>query len=86
MYYNTGMKDQKYVKASELGDYVFCRRGWWLRFNEKLETTENMLQGTAGHNELAEDLRSFDRNKMIAWLLIVLGSLLIILYILLNVI
>ena len=85
LYYNTPMKNNYYVKASELGDYVYCPRGWWLRFNGKLGTTEDMIQGTREHNTLAEDLQIFNRKKVIAWLFIAGGILLLIIYFLISV-
>jgi hypothetical protein len=47
------MKNTDYVTASEIGEYVYCKRGWWLRQNDLLPTTPEMLQGTIEHNRLA---------------------------------
>jgi CRISPR/Cas system-associated exonuclease Cas4 (RecB family) len=78
------MKNTDYVTASEIGDYIFCKRGWWLNFNGLLPKNEKMLQGTLAHENLARRLLNFDTKKTIAFLLIVLGILLIILYFLVS--
>lgn len=74
------MNKADYVKASEIGEYVFCKRGWWLQFNGKLPTTQDMIQGTLAHEKLAQDLRGFDKKRVLAGLLIGIGIILLILY------
>jgi CRISPR/Cas system-associated exonuclease Cas4 (RecB family) len=45
------MRNMYYVTASEIGDYVFCKRGWWLRFNGLLKDTEAMTKGVEQHEK-----------------------------------
>lgn len=76
------MPNSNLVKASEIGDYIFCKRAWWLRFNDKLTgSTDAMDLGTLRHNELAEKIESHSLKKIIALLLIFSGLILIILII-----
>ena len=77
------MKSTEYVKASELGNYVYCPRAWWLNFNGKSVVTEYMMQGTAEHNTLAKNIETFNTRKILAWVLIVGGILIILIYFLL---
>jgi hypothetical protein len=39
------------LRASEIGEYVFCHRAWWLRHVKGYESsnTRQMEQGTAAH-------------------------------------
>ena len=39
------------IRASEIGEYVFCHRAWWLRHVEGYESanTRQMEAGTAAH-------------------------------------
>ena len=39
------------IRASEIGEYVFCHRAWWLRHVEGYESgnTRQMDLGTAAH-------------------------------------
>lgn len=65
------MGSKKYVTASEIGDFVYCKRGWWLRFHGLLSTTKAMLAGTAGHEKLSTALITNRRNITLAWIVIV---------------
>ncbi len=70
------------VKASEIAEYVYCKRSWWLRFNEKITgSTEAMDLGTLRHNELAEKVESHSIKKSLALILIFSGLILLILII-----
>ena len=76
------MPNSDIVKASEIGDYIFCKRAWWLRFNEKITgSTEAMDLGTLRHNELAENIESHSIKKSFAFLLIFSALVIIILII-----
>lgn len=77
MSYNTNMNKEEYVTASEIGDYVFCPRGWWLRYNNLLKTTDQMSDGTKAHDQIAKTLRGIDLKILLT--LITIGITLIIL-------
>ncbi len=73
------MRKTEYVTASELGTYIYCKRGWWLSFHGKQETTAQMIEGTKQHNLLARLLRMNKKELTIALVLIAIGiSILII--------
>lgn len=46
------MDNSEYISASEIGDYVYCKRGWWLRQRGLLKTTFAMQEGTQKHDNL----------------------------------
>jgi CRISPR/Cas system-associated exonuclease Cas4 (RecB family) len=48
------------VTASELGEYVYCKRAWWLRINGYTKENSRMVEGTNYHNNLANRLDSFE--------------------------
>jgi hypothetical protein len=51
---------ERFVTASELGDYAYCRRAWWLRAVQGLETdehSERFERGHARHRAHARTLR-----------------------------
>jgi hypothetical protein len=39
------------IRASEIGEYVFCHRAWWLRRARGLKSSNmtQMAEGTAAH-------------------------------------
>lgn len=46
------MDKSEYISASEIGDYVYCKRGWWLRQRGLLATTFAMQDGTQKHENI----------------------------------
>lgn len=67
-----------FVKASEIGEYVYCQRAWWLRFKDLLPTTSAMEAGTAGHNALSQRIQQFRKLMRLALIILGLGILLLI--------
>lgn len=67
------MKLDMYVTASEIGEYVYCKRGWWLRTQREVKTTPVMQAGTNKHQDLANNLTSLSRRKVIASIILLIG-------------
>ena len=40
---------ERFVSASELGEYAYCRRAWWLRAVKGVTTAEQGSRFQAGH-------------------------------------
>lgn len=64
--------DNVHVTSSEIGDYVYCPRGWWLKQNRAYITTPQMLRGTKAHNHLSFQLDSLGIRKLIIAALVIL--------------
>jgi CRISPR/Cas system-associated exonuclease Cas4 (RecB family) len=76
------MDDKPWIKASEIGDYVYCHRGWWLRFTGHIfGKTEEMIEGTAEHELIATRLEKNDQGINIAHLIIISSTVLIVIII-----
>ena len=73
------MASKNIVTAGEIGEYVYCPRGWWLRFKgfEK-GNTQAMEMGTTIHNNLSDSLDSFSAKKTFAIAFITIGFLFIV--------
>jgi CRISPR/Cas system-associated exonuclease Cas4 (RecB family) len=72
------MKKAAYVTASEIGDYVYCKRAWWLKMNGYSKTNSQMLAGTKAHNSLYKLLETIGLLRIIAFSLIALAILILI--------
>lgn len=45
---------EKILRASEIGEYLFCKRAWWLRLQGIVPANRRALSaGTAAHEEHA---------------------------------
>lgn len=67
------MSKANYVTASEVGEYTYCPRGWWLHYHGLLETTPQMLAGTKLHDQLGRKVIWFRRLAILSIVLIVVG-------------
>jgi len=74
------MDKSQYISASEVGDFVYCKRGWWLRMQGLLSTTFAMQQGTEEHESI---LLQLIRIRLIQQILIWVGLVLLVLLLLL---
>ncbi len=71
------------IRASEIGEYLYCRRAWWLRHVQGLESANQpvMAEGTeahTGHGRLvgaASALRALALLLFVAALLVFLVTL-----------
>jgi len=73
-----------YVTASEIGEFVYCKRSWWLRQHKLLEETQQMRDGTEGHEAFSRQIIFVRIITFITTLLIVIGSILLALFFLLR--
>lgn len=64
------MASSNYITASEIGEYVYCPRGWWLKKKGNLQTTPQMIKGIAHHESIFSRINWNFRLKIIALLLI----------------
>ena len=66
------------ISASEVADYVYCRRCWYFRLRGLLAPkglTEAMLKGSAQHTHLAGQLNHHAASRTILLMVIVLAGL-----------
>jgi len=86
VYYNIAMSRGPSVSASEVGDYVFCQRCWWLRLRglKPARFTPAMQEGTQAHNQLQADVRQVFQLRTAAAVLIVFGLLMVVIVLLLK--
>lgn len=66
-------RPRRWLRASEVGQFVYCARAWWLGSVRELPSanTEALLQGTQAHHR-------HGRRVMTARVLAVLGLLLMV--------
>jgi CRISPR/Cas system-associated exonuclease Cas4 (RecB family) len=56
------------IKASEIGEYVYCHRAWWLRRNYDVrpQNTQELQTGTAYHREHGGQVRQAAVGRRVA--------------------
>ncbi len=61
----------RWIKASELGEYLYCQRAWWYRLQGyQSGNVQELAQGTAEHLQHGRGLRWASWQRSLAFLLI----------------
>ncbi len=65
----------RFIRASEVGDYVYCHRAWWLRQVEGLvpEHRERLQRGTVHHTRHGMAVRASGLLLVVGIVLLALG-------------
>lgn len=66
------------IRASDIGQYLFCQRAWWLARIHQVPSTNlaDMAAGTAAHAHHAQQMKSTQRLQSIGLMLIVVAVVL----------
>jgi hypothetical protein len=74
------------IRASELTQYSFCHRAWWLATVKQVRPAnqDTLTQGTAAHQRHAHQVRVALRWRWVGLILSGLGSVLLLLALIYN--
>jgi hypothetical protein len=74
-----------YISASEISEYLYCRRAWWYRRRGVRSATQLIMDtGTVQHIELATTTRAVEQRRHFAWRLLLAGLVVLIALLLLR--
>ena len=67
--------DNTIIRASELGEYVYCARAWWLRREQGVEShnVAALQSGRAAHDQHGRAVASVHTQRRLALVLTVLA-------------
>jgi hypothetical protein len=71
------MKEQQVIRASELGQYRYCARAWWLGtvMGYRSTNVEAMQRGTEQHRAHGRSVVRYHRLRWLALALLVLAGI-----------
>jgi hypothetical protein len=72
------VKQRDFVTASEIGEYVYCPRVWWLNRQAPRKTLPIMTAGITRHDALFHSLRSMRYLTKLLQILILSGLVLVV--------
>lgn len=69
------------IRASEIGQYDFCAKAWWLGSIEGVQPSNihELQAGTAAHEQHGRQVRRASQMQMVAMGLVVLGVIVLVL-------
>lgn len=78
--------DDDIIRASEIGQYAYCARAWWLARVKGLPSANaaEMRAGTEQHHEHGRSVERLYRLRRLAAALLLLGVLLLVAWLLLG--
>jgi hypothetical protein len=74
------------VRASEIGQYVYCARAWWFARVKgyRSENVTALRQGTAGHRQHGRRVEGYHLLRRLALLLLLLAAAALVAWLLLG--
>ena len=68
--------DDRVIRASEIGQYEYCARAWWLRrvLGYRSQNVEEMAVGAEGHTSHGRQVVSYHRWRGLSYLLLSLAA------------
>lgn len=71
-------EDQPVIRASELGEYVYCARSWWLKRAQGVPSRNvaALRSGTAAHDRHGRGVATMQTQRRLATMLLVAAALL----------
>jgi hypothetical protein len=67
-------RPERFISASELGEYAYCRRAWWLRAVRGVATETHGKRFSAGHAAHRRHAWSLWWARALGWLAALLGA------------
>ena len=67
-------RPERFISASELGEYAYCRRAWWLRAVRGVATEKQGKRFSAGHAAHRRHAWLLWWARALGWLAALLGA------------
>ena len=79
------MSHDDYITASEIAEYIYCHRAWWLKLaGYKSQNQEVLAQGSESHTHYSQQVNAVTRLERIGRFILLLGIGLLIVFILIR--
>lgn len=70
----TGVPQVDFITASEIAEYLYCNRAWWLKCRGFTnDNTENLAQGAMGHVQYSQQVTEVRRSERFGKSIMIIG-------------
>jgi CRISPR/Cas system-associated exonuclease Cas4 (RecB family) len=79
------MPHDDFISASEIAQYVYCNRAWWLRLmGNQNENQEALSQGSELHTQYSRQVNRVTRLERVGRAILLLGIALLIVFVIVR--
>jgi CRISPR/Cas system-associated exonuclease Cas4 (RecB family) len=74
-----------FITASEIAEYLYCQRAWWLKLKGFANgNTENLAQGAAAHVQYSQQVEQVTQSQSLGKRIVFIGIALLIVFIIIR--
>ncbi len=79
------MPEDTFISASEIAEYLYCNRAWWLKLKGFTNgNIENLAQGAAAHVQYSQQVEQVTRSEGLGKRILLIGIALLVVFILIR--
>lgn len=79
------MSKDDFIAASEIAEYLYCQRSWWLKLKGFVNgNTENLSQGSAAHVQYSQQIEQVTRSEGIGKRIVLIGIALLVVFLIVR--
>lgn len=74
-----------FITASEIAEYLYCNRAWWLKLKGFTNgNIENLAQGTTSHVQYSQQVAEVTRSQSLGRRILLIGLALLVVFIIIR--
>ena len=74
-----------FITASEIAEYLYCNRAWWLKIKGFANgNIENLAQGAASHVQYSQQVEQVTRSEGLGKRIVLIGIALLVVFIIIR--
>ena len=80
-----GMPQDDFITASEIAEYLYCHRAWWLKLKGFTSgNKESLMQGATSHVQYSQQVQQVTRSEGLGKRIVLVGITLFIVFIIIR--
>jgi hypothetical protein len=81
----TATPQNDFITASEIAEYLYCHRAWWLKLKGYVSgNTESLTQGATAHVQYSQQVEQVTRSEGLGRRIVLIGIALFVVFIIVR--